>query len=351
MKYTCIDSFSGAGGLSLGLHQAGFDVIYSFDIDSHCIETLNANQKFDKHVSECADINNLLNGNILKKTGLKRGELFLMAGGPPCQGFSIQRRGSDEDPRDELVLKYAQLVNETYPFFFIMENVSGLQGHRGKAILGQLISELEKIGYNVRKNLIDAEEYGVPQRRKRIIIVGERKDLGNSYEFPKPVPGKVTVRETIGFLPEPPLDGSDDPEYSLHRRDRLSKLNLKRINSITEGQGRDNLPKELLAKCHRVSSDKIGYRNVYGRMSWDDVAPTITARFDSFTRGLFGHPDQPRSITLREGALLQTFPIDYKFLGTKVEIAKQIGNAVPPKLAKKLGQSIIECYLRDIHGN
>ena len=119
---------------------------------------------------------------------------------------------------------------------------------------------------------------------------------------------------------------------------------------MKEGQGRDDLPKELLADCHKIDSSVIGYRNVYGRMAWDEVAPTITARFDSFTRGKFGHPSQPRSISLREGALLQTFPSDFSFVGNKVEVARQIGNAVPPLLAEQIGRSIIESYERRNEG-
>ena len=341
-KYTCIDSFSGAGGLGLGLIRAGFDVILSFDIDQKCIDTINSNPTFFRHKAVTADINNMLNGELLRICGLKRGELFLLAGGPPCQGFSIQRRGSDIDERNQLVFKYAQLVTELYPKFFLMENVSGIAGKRGKTILQQLLEDLEAIGYAVHIELLDAQEYGVPQRRKRYIIVGERKDLGTHYEYPKASMMRKTVRDTIGTLPPPPENGLDHPEIHLHRRDKLSDLNLKRINSIKEGQGRDDLPDNLLADCHRLSSDAIGYRNVYGRMAWDEVAPTITARFDSFTRGKFGHPDQPRSISLREGALLQTFPMEFDFKGNKVDIARQIGNAVPCHLAEVIANAIYD---------
>lgn len=132
----------------------------------------------------------------------------------------------------------------------------------------------------------------------------------------------------------------------MHRRDRLSEINLKRIRALKPGQGREYLPKELLADCHKIDSSVIGYRNVYGRMAWDEVSPTITARFDSFTRGKFGHPEQDRSISLREGAMLQTFPKDFLFTGSKVDMARQIGNAVPPLLAKLIGTSIIDCYKR-----
>jgi DNA (cytosine-5)-methyltransferase 1 len=344
MRFTCVDSFSGAGGLSLGLSEAGFEILISFDIDRKCIDTILSNPKYFKHQALCEDIRNMLGGRLLKKTGLKQGELFLLAGGPPCQGFSVQRIGKDTDSRNELVLLYGKLIDEVRPLFFLMENVSGIQGKRGKIILTELVSQIESIGYSVHKQLIDAADYGVPQRRKRLILVGERKDVGSTYEFPKPIGKRRTVRDTIVFLPPPPENGKPHPDYPLHRRDRLSEKNLRRINALGEGQGRDFLPDDLLADCHRVDSAIIGHRNVYGRMSWDNVAPTITARFDSFTRGLFGHPEQARSISLCEGALLQTFPLDFSFVGSKIEIARQIGNAVPPKLAKVIGESIIGYY-------
>lgn len=344
MEYTCIDSFCGAGGLGLGLKKAGFKILLSFDIEQKCIDTINANRKYFDHTAIRADIADMLNQNLLKKCELKRGELFLLAGGPPCQGFSVQRRGSDSDVRNELVLKYGQMVDELYPCFFVMENVTGLAGKRGKTILEQLLENVESIGYEVSVNLLDAQDYGVPQRRKRYVIVGKRKDINTTYVPPIPNSKRITVRDAISFLPEPPLNGKDHPDIPLHRRDKLSDLNLKRIQAIKPGQGRDDLPEELLADCHKIDSSVIGYRNVYGRMAWDEVAPTITARFDSFTRGKFGHPEQPRSISLREGAILQTFPMDFMFTGNKVDVARQIGNAVPPVLAECIGKSIIEAY-------
>lgn len=344
MRFTCVDSFSGAGGLSLGLSMSGYEILLSFDIDKRCIETIRSNKKYFKHPAICEDIKNMLGGRLLKEIGLKQGELFLLAGGPPCQGFSVQRIGEDADGRNQLVLLYGNLIEEVRPMFFVMENVSGIQGKRGKVILGELITQMERIGYNVHKQLIDAENYGVPQRRKRLILVGERKDIGTTYKFPKPTGKKHTVRDTIAFLPVPPDNGKPHTNYPLHRKDRLSEKNLMRINALHEGQGRDFLPDELLADCHRIDSSIIGHRNVYGRMAWDEVAPTITARFDSFTRGQFGHPEQARSISLCEGALLQTFPIDFSFTGSKVDVARQIGNAVPPKLAQIIGKSIIDYY-------
>lgn len=344
IKFTCIDTFCGAGGLALGLQRAGFELLMSFDIDRKCIETLNANKKIYSHRKEVLDIKDALHGALLAMCSLRRGELFLLAGGPPCQGFSVQRRGSDKDERNALVLSYLKLIDEVYPCYFLMENVSGLGGKRGRTYLSQLVDGATSLGYKVHIRMLNACEYGVPQRRKRYIIVGERVDLGDNYEYPAPELSRVTVRDVIGNLPEPPYDGSEHPLIPLHRRDHLSRLNLERLKYLKQGESRDNLPLNLLANCHKLPSKLIGYGRVYGRMSWDDVAPTITARFDSFTRGQFGHPVQNRSITLREGAMLQTFPPDYRFVGSKVEIARQIGNAVPPKLGQIIGESIIQAY-------
>lgn len=347
MKYTCIDSFCGAGGLGLGLSKAGFDILLSFDIDQKCIDTINKNKKHFHHPAEVADINNMLNGVLLDKCKLKRGELFLLAGGPPCQGFSVLRHGSDDDPRNQLVLRYGQLINELYPYYFVMENVSGLKG-KGKSILDQLVETVQNIGYTVHIQLLDAQELGVPQRRKRYIIIGERNDLGSHYKYPESCTKRKTVRDAISFLPSPPEDGSDHREYPLHRRDKLSAINLKRLKALKPGQASDDLPVELRPKCHKNGGLSVGYPSTYGRMEWDVPAPTITARFDSFTRGKFAHPEEDRTISLREGALLQTFPMDYIFTGNKVDVARQIGNAVPPVMAERIGESIIECFQKSI---
>jgi DNA (cytosine-5)-methyltransferase 1 len=350
MIYTAVDCFSGAGGLSLGLQWAGFEILLSFDNDGKCIETQKSNPKYLNHPAVRVSVEEMLSGELLRRINLGRGELFLLAGGPPCQGFSIQRIGEDEDIRNDLVMKFIDLIDEVYPQYFLMENVPGITGKRGKKILDEALNKVAGLGYWVHKQIIDAKDFQIPQRRRRLVIVGER----NHGEFPTfqfPTPEKlplVTVKDTIGNLPPPPADGSDHPHLIHHRRDRLSETNKKRLQALKPGQGRDFLPYDLLVTAHKVSSSIIGHRNVYGRMRWDDVAPTITARFDSFTRGQFGHPEQVRTITLREGALLQTFPIDFVFDGNKVDIARQIGNAIPPKLGKTLGLQIIESYKKKL---
>lgn len=345
MIYTCIDSFSGAGGLSLGLIRAGYDVLLSFDNDPNSVKTQNLNSQYFQHPALLLDIEEALQGVLLQRLGLERGELFLLAGGPPCQGFSVQRVGEDDDVRNNLVLRYMSLVEELMPSYFLMENVLGITGKRGHRILKEAIQKASGLGYWVHKAALDAQDFGVPQRRKRVFVVGERQDgLLATFRFPPPTTpsgSRVTVRKAISHLPPPPEDGGDHPAIPHHRRDMLSDLNKERLMVLEPGQGREHLPEELLATCHKRDSSEIGHRNVYGRMSWDEVAPTITARFDSFTRGQFGHPEQVRSISLREGALLQTFPEDLIFSGNKVEIARQIGNAVPPLLAERLGEQII----------
>lgn len=351
MKLTAIDAFCGAGGLSIGLSKVGFDILLGFDLDKKCIETLKNNLKSIKHVVLQADVKDMLGGQLLKETGLRRGELDLLAGGPPCQGFSIQRTiGGDSDARNLLVDDYGDLISEVQPRFFLMENVPGIGGKRGREIVDGFKKRMLHMGYFCHEKILDAQDFGVPQRRKRFILVGEKVKKGQEllFEWPDKVRSSTinSVRATIGHLPPPPTDGRDHPDYFGHRSDRLSEKNKARLMALKEGQARDDLPEHLLADCHKVSSSVMGHRNVYGRMVWDEVAPTITARFDSFTRGKFGHPEQVRSISLLEGALLQTFPENYYFCGTKVEIARQIGNAVPPVFAAEIGKAIAKAIVK-----
>jgi DNA (cytosine-5)-methyltransferase 1 len=340
-NYKVLDAFCGAGGLSLGLKNAGFDIILSFDLDKKAIETIKSNTL--DHTSIVCDVKTIRDHKEFKALSLNKGELDLLAGGPPCQGFSVQRTvGGDFDERNLLIDDYGDLVRTLLPKFFLLENVPSIGGKRGKAILEKFKENMSQLGYFCHDKIIDAQDYGVPQRRKRYILVGEYLDnsapcfIWPSSSHTK----KVTVRETIAYLPTLPLSGKDILKFPLHKADKLSEINKLRISFLKEGQSRKDLPYELLAECHKTSADLIGHRNVYGRMSWDDVAPTLTAKFDSFTRGKFGHPSQDRSISLLEGALLQTFPKDYHFIGNKVDIARQIGNAVPPLLACALGLSI-----------
>ncbi|WP_337406834.1 DNA cytosine methyltransferase [Mitsuokella jalaludinii] len=338
-KIRTIDCFCGAGGLSLGFEAEGFDVVYAFDIDETAIETYKHNSKYHHGKAFKRDIYNVSKKSIEQDLGKLLGKIDIIIGGPPCQGFSVQRRGDDNDHRNKLILEYCRLINEIKPRFFVLENVGGLMSKRGKPYISTLIETLSSNGYLIQTRKLLASDFGVPQNRRRVIVVGEMSTDGfTHFKYPSPENGaKKTVREAIYDL----MDKTEN-DIPNHKADKLSEINLKRIRSIKEGQGQDSLPDELQLKCHKKNN---GHRHLdtYGRMAWDQPSPTITARFDSFSRGRFGHPVLDRTITLREGARLQTFPDDFEFLGTKVEVAKQIGNAVPPVLARKIAKKVKEC--------
>lgn len=334
-----IDLFCGAGGMSLGLREAGFEIAYAVDNDPAAIRTYARN--LGNHVT-CAQIENLTAGDLLEQVGLKQGDCTLLAGGPPCQGFSVQRRGDRADPRNNLVLDYIRLVEGVRPRFFLMENVGGLLSRHGQVFLREIERRASALGYTITIRLLNAAEYGIPQNRRRAFLIGQMGGSGEPFEFPEPTSRhQLTVRDAIGDLPSPPDDGSKHPDVENHYREaRLSELNIERIKHVPPGGGRDDLPQHLQLTCHQNTDHR--HKDVYGRLAWDKPAGTITARFDSFTRGRFGHPIEHRSITIREGARLQTFPDSFVFEGNREEQARQVGNAVPPLLAKILGQRILE---------
>lgn len=338
-----IDAFCGAGGLSLGLMNAGFAVAAAFDLNSSAIGTYRHNLGDHGFV---ADIRELDGASLLSKLGLAVGQVDLVAGGPPCQGFSVQRRGGHADARNALPSEYLRLIREVSPQFFLLENVPGMRGRHGEAILQAFIEEAADAGYFCHQAVLDAIGYDVPQHRRRLFVVGERPTSGRmKFEFPPPTSddrsSTTSVRSAIADLPEPPDDLSPHPDIPNHRRTRLSPLNQQRIELIPPGGGMKDLPPSMRVACHRHGADRIGHRYVYGRLHWDQPSATITARFDSFTRGKFGHPGRARNLTLREGARLQTFPDSFQFLGSQEEIAAQIGNAVPPRLGAALGHAIL----------
>ena len=337
-KYKVIDCFCGAGGLSLGFEKAGFDVQYAFDLDEKAIETYKKNKEYHHGKAFVRDIYKVSKRVIEEDLGHELGQVDVVIGGPPCQGFSVQRRGDDNDPRNQLVLEYVRLLKEIKPKFFVMENVGGILSHRGQPFIRALFDNMSEAGYKIQQKKLTASDYGVPQDRKRVIIIGELTDKEAGFHYPEPTDlPKKTVRDAIEDLMY--MDENDLPN---HKADKLSPINLQRIRSISEGQGRDALPDELKLACHK-KNDGHRHLDTYGRMAWDQPGPTITARFDSFSRGRFGHPVLDRTITLREGARLQTFPDDFEFIGTKVEIARQIGNAVPPLLGEAIAESVKKC--------
>lgn len=351
---TAVDAFCGAGGMSLGLTRAGFHILTAFDIEPKPIASYKRN--FPEHATAAvvADVREV-KGPRLHELGIAPGAVTLVAGGPPCQGFSVQRRSGEDDPRNSLPLEFLRLIHELSPPFFLFENVPGIKGRHGEAILRAFLEDARAAGYVCHARTLDAVEYGVPQFRRRLFVVGEQSETGHSwFRFPEPLTTPEAPEVKVGYalagLDEPPEDHSPHPRITHHRRTRLSELNLKRLAKVPQGGGMEDLPEDLRVAAHRNGAAKIGHRFVYGRLHWDEPAATITGRFDSFTRGKFGHPLCDRNITLREGARLQTFPDEFIFVGGQEEIALQIGNAVPPKLAEVLGAAIRDAVQRRQRG-
>jgi DNA (cytosine-5)-methyltransferase 1 len=334
-----VDLFSGAGGLSLGLIQSGFESLLAVDSDQHACRTYELN--IGRIIKE--DLARVTTQFICEAAHIGQGQLDLVCGGPPCQGFSVQRRGDREDHRNELVTRFAELAVGIRPRAILMENVPGLLGIRGRAEYETFCRVLTDSGYCIKARTLDAADYGAPQHRIRAFVVGWLPEAFANFDFPAASHREgtwKTVRDSIADLPEPPNDYTEHPDYPNHVKVHISPLNEQRISHIPPGGGRTDLPSDLQLPCHRKDN---GHRHldVYGRLYWDRPAGTITAMFDNFTRGRFAHPERNRSITNREGARLQTFPDRFLFTGPKKDVARQIGNAVPPLMGAILGGSIL----------
>lgn len=330
--------------MSLGLKKAGIDIKLAFDNNEQAVKTYNHNVGNNCYLLDATKVS----GKELLERAKINEELDIFSGGPPCQGFSKQRRGAYllDDPRNLLVLNYARLVKETRAKSFIFENVEVFGQKRGH----KLVEEIEKYlhDYIFTKFFLSGENFALAQKRGRFIIIGIRKD----YYFREPtIPlstKKKTVKDVIGHFPSPPEDYTEHPEFPNHIKSKISKLNEERISHVPSGGGWQDIPDNIRLKCHQGVDVKTGgWPDVYGRLKWDDFCPTITAGFDSFTRGRYAHPEQNRSITLREGAALQGFPDDFKFIGNRQDIRLQIGNAVPPPMAFALGKAVISSIIKN----
>lgn len=339
MAYSLVDLFCGAGGMSLGFKQAGCEPVFAADWDQHACNTYRRNLGDHVHKLDLASISA---PNLDAMIRPLAAEIDIVAGGPPCQGFSVQRRGNASDSRNDLVLRFGEFATHLRPKVIVMENVPTVLGSRGREHIKELFSLFEAGGYSTSSTILDASLFGVPQSRRRAFIVAVRSDVGAAFRFPAPDHLVVkTVRDAIGDLPPPPEDNSEHPLFANHQRAAISPKNLERLSYVPEGGGRLDIPSHLQLPCHRNSN---GHRHldVFGRLRWDRPSGTITAMFDNFTRGRFGHPDQNRNITNREGARLQSFPDEFVFLGPKKDVARQIGNAVCPALAQTVAHSILQ---------
>lgn len=327
-----VDLFSGCGGLTQGLKDAGFTVGAAVEIDALAAETYAANHPDVKLFK--ADIRDTSASEIMDACSVMKGELDLLAGCPPCQGFSRIRLNNKkermDDPRNRLIDEVLRLIGELQPKVVMLENVPNLARYTRYLNFKR---GLRKLGYEVVDKVLDVADFGVPQRRKRLVVLASR--LGPIFH-PAPLDRRKTVRDAIATLPPDIID--NDPLHNLgeQRSERVRRL-IKAIPK--DGGSRTALSPGLTLKCHEKQD---GFYDVYGRMKWDDVSPTITGGCINPSKGRFLHPTEDRAITLREAALLQSFPPGYVFSlrKGKYAAAEMIGNALPPVFSRMQAEVI-----------
>lgn len=335
-----VDLFCGVGGLTRGLLNSGIEVVAGYDIDPACRYAYEHNNKpaifKEKSVS---DITGADLASLYPKQAIR-----VLAGCAPCQPFSKYTQGADhsKDEKWGLLYQFARLIEEMKPEVITMENVPELKRHN---VFLDFKALLQENGYAVSSSDVFCPDYGIPQSRTRLVLFASL--LGPIEIVPKTHSKKNyrTVRDAIGDLPT--IEAGEVCRHDkLHRSVALNQMNMKRILSSVPGGTWRDWPEELVAACHQEDSGK-HYSSVYGRMKWDEPSPTITTQFYGFGNGRFGHPDQARAISLREGAILQTFPKSYNFVAPRSELSvkevgRLIGNAVPVRLGKIVGDSIIK---------
>lgn len=345
MPNSVVDLFCGIGGLTHGLQRAGLNVAAGIDIEESCrfaYERNNAAIFINEDVSA-------LSSDVVRAF-FPHNEVSILVGCAPCQPFSKYstryRKNGRTGNKWKLLNSFLNLTTDILPNVLSIENVPNLQH---EAIFSDLIGTLERLEYHVNWQIVNCPDYGVPQNRKRLVMLASR--YGN-ISLIDPICTKeqyITVQMAIGDLP-PILDGEICATDPLHTASKLSPINKRRIRQSVPGGTWRDWDDDLLLTCHKKDTGKT-YPSVYGRMEWDKPSPTITTQFYGYGNGRFGHPEQDRALSLREGAILQSFPVDYTFYDegnalTKRELAIQIGNAVPVALGEAIGISIIN-HLRE----
>jgi DNA (cytosine-5)-methyltransferase 1 len=358
--FTAIDLFCGAGGLSEGFRQAGYRVLAGNDFDRAAGETFAKTHPEATFIG--GPIQDISVDDLLRAAGLKVGQLDVLIGGPPCQGFSVynHQRGL-HDHRSSLYQEYLRLVAGLMPNWVVMENVTGMTSAGGGAAVTAILDGLRGLGYQVEHRVLRAEEYGVPQERRRILFVGNR--LGLPIPWPKPTHGPglqpfVSVKDAIGDL-MPLQNGQRGDRYGYataptsdyqqalrgnqtsvgnHSAGRISAINLQRLQHIPEGGSWRDIPFDLLPAGMKRAK-RSDHTKRYGRLRWKGLASTILTKCDPHW-GAFFHPAQDRTLTVREAARLQSFPDWFEFTGSQTEQYVQVGNAVPPLLGKAVGTAI-----------
>ncbi|WP_417519890.1 DNA cytosine methyltransferase [Minwuia sp.] len=357
---TAIDLFCGAGGLSEGLRQAGFYVLAGNDFDEAAGSTFASTHKEAKFLA--GSVQKISATDFLKASNLKRGELDCLVGGPPCQAFSVynHQRGM-HDERSQLFREYLRLVEGLNPRWVIMENVTGITSAGAGEAVQAILKGLKGLGYIVEHKILRAEEYGVPQERRRVVFIGNR--LGQPIVWPHKTHGDgllpfTTIKDAIGDLPalsngEKPgvmpygraaigpyqkaLRNGSNAVYN-HAAPRLAPINIERMKHIPPGGSWRDIPVELLPKGMKKAR-RCDHTKRYGRMTWDGLSCTVLTKCDLHW-GAFIHPDQDRVITVREAARIQSFPDWFQFEGSRTEQYVQVGNAVPPILGRSIGKAI-----------
>ncbi|MEU3452985.1 DNA cytosine methyltransferase [Micromonospora sp. NPDC006766] len=337
-RLTCIDLFAGAGGATQGLRAAGYDVLGAVEVDPAAAASYRLNHP-ETRLWQC-DIRSLPASKLRRESELAVGELTLLKACPPCQGFSTLARGDDSDSgndRNDLVLDIVRFVRAFRPAAIMLENVPGLERDVRFSRIKKSISEL---GYSLSSFRLDAASVGVPQRRRRLIMIAIR---GRKAQIPAALPDLLgewfvdrpqTAREALTGLAS-----AMTPDDSLNRHRAHSPKVVARISAVPIGGNRFDLPPEHQLKCH-VNLSKRNATASYGRVRLDEPAPTMTTRCATPACGSFIHPTEHRGLTLREAATFQTFPYSYRFSGDFGSIERQIGNAVPVRMAQALGEAV-----------
>ena len=335
------DFFSGCGGTTLGFANAGMAPALAIDWDPDAAATFRLNFPATKVIER--DIRELDVDEVGAVLQPSAESVRLFAGCAPCQPFAGHRhKPTDQDSRSFLLLEFLRFVKAFNPELIFVENVPGMQRlSTSQGPFAEFVEEISRT-HHVSYDTISSADYGVPQTRRRLVLLASRiGEIG----IPPPTHGPATDRphstvgEWIDSLP-PIMAGQQESEVSSHRAMRLSRLNMERIRATPEGGDRRDWPRRLWPDCHRGDFD--GHTDVYGRLSWDKPAPTLTTKCISYSNGRFGHPSQDRALSAREAARLQTFPISFRFAGGLTSQAKQIGNAVPVALARHFGRHLVD---------
>ena len=339
----CVDFFSGCGGTSVGFARARIEISVGVDIDPDAATTFRSNFPNTPFLER--DIRELTAADLAPSVTLEENDFLLFSACAPCQPFTKHHRiNKPLDDQANLLSEFLRFVDEFQPHLLFLENVPGLaKPTRSSGPFGELMETLDKWRYWRDFREFDCWEFGVPQKRRRFVLVGSR--LG-PIAFPQRThgPGTAnprysTVREWIGDLPK--IDAGENHQHvPNHRAASLSLLNLERVKATPEGGSRRNWPNYLKLECHRGGFN--GYSDVYGRLRWDAPASALTTRCISLSNGRFGHPNQDRAISAREAASLQTFPRSFRFYGSLNSVARQIGNAVPVLVSQKFGENFVD---------